>query len=420
VARLDRPDGDVETLAGRLAAIRTWAYIAQRGDWLADPAHWAARTLAVEERLSDALHAGLTQRFVDKRTSALVRQIGGGAAALPVTIGEDGEVMIDTHPIGRLEGFRFVVAPEARATDKRLLLATAEKRLAAERARRARALIDAPDGDLSMREGEIRWQGHVVATLAAGRSLARPEATLDPALDCLDVALRREVLTRVRRWTADAVAQAVPTLARLAELARDEQATPALRSIAGALEAGAGFTERQPLRAAIDALTPADRQRLRKAGVTIGALDLFDPRLLKPRAQPWRIALLAARGEAVALPPAGATALARGTPGGVPAMGFRPLATQAVRVDLVERIARAAHEARDGRKPFTPDPALATSIGLQPTTIARLMAELGFRPAQDAEGASGWRWHGRPQARRAAQPPAPGNVFAALATLRRG
>ncbi|MBS0285470.1 MAG: helicase, partial [Proteobacteria bacterium] len=374
VARLDRPDGDVETLAGRLAAIRTWAYIAQRGDWLADPAHWAARTLAVEERLSDALHAGLTQRFVDKRTSALVRQIGGSAAALPVTIGEDGEVTIDTHPIGRLEGFRFVVAPEARATDKRLLLATAERRLAAERTRRARALIDAPDGDLSMREGEIRWQGHVVATLAAGRSLARPEATLDPALDCLDVALRREVLARVRHWTTDAVAQAVPTLARLAELARDEQATPALRSIAGALEAGAGFTERLPLRAAIDALTPADRQRLRKAGVTIGALDLFDPRLLKPHAQPWRIALLAARGEAVAPPPPGATAVARGTPGATPAMGFRPLATQAVRVDLVERIARAAHEARDGRKPFTPDPALATSIGLQPTTIARLMA----------------------------------------------
>ncbi|QKR98878.1 helicase [Sphingomonas sp. CL5.1] len=416
VARLDRPDGDVETLAGRLAAIRTWAYIAQRGDWLADPAHWAARAQAVEERLSDALHTGLTQRFVDKRTSALVRQIGGGAAALPVTIGEDGEVTIDAHPIGRLEGFRFLVAADARAADKRLLLATAEKRLAAERARRARALIDAPDDDLSMREGAIRWQGHVVALLAAGRSLARPETALDPALDCLDLTLRREVLVRVRRWTGDALARAVPTLARLAELARDEQATAALRSIAGALEVGGGFTERLPLRAAIDALTPADRQRLRKAGVTIGALDLFDPRLLKPRAQPWRIALLAARGEAVPPPPAGATAVPRGTPGAIPAMGFRALATQAVRVDLVERIARAAHEARDGRKPFAPDPALATSIGLQPTTIARLMAELGFRPAQDAEGAAGWRWHGRPQPRRAA----PGNAFAALATLRHG
>ncbi|MFW2850676.1 helicase-related protein [Sphingomonas sp. TX0543] len=421
VARLDRADGDVETLAGRLAAIRTWAYIAQRGDWLADPAHWAARTLAVEERLSDALHTSLTQRFVDKRTSALIRQIGGGAGALPVTIEDNGDVSIDVHPIGRLDGFRFIVAPEARAADKRLLLATAEKRLTVERARRARAVVDAPDDELSMHAGEIRWQGHVLARIEAGRSLARPGAVLDPALDCLDAGLRREVGARVRGWIAEAIRDALPSLARLADLSRDEQATAALRSIAGALEAGAGFAERLPLRAAIDALAAADRHRLRKAGVTIGALDLFDPRLLKPRAQPWRIALLAAQGTAGATPPTGATAVPRDTPGASLAMGFRPLATQAVRIDLVERIAQAAHEARNGRQPFAPDPALATSMGLHPATIARLMTELGFRPVQDVEGATGWRWHGRPQPRRAEPlPPQPGNAFAALATLRRG
>ncbi|WEK44338.1 MAG: helicase-related protein [Candidatus Sphingomonas colombiensis] len=420
VARLDRADGDVETLAGRLAAIRTWAYIAQRSDWLADPAHWAARTLAVEERLSDTLHTSLTQRFVDKRTSALIRQIGGGAGALPVTIEDNGEVSIDTHPIGRLDGFRFTVAPEARAADKRLLLATAEKRLITERARRARGVIEANDADLSMHDGNILWQGHVLARLTAGRSMARPDVALDPALDCLDAGLRKDVLARVRRWVGDTLARALPALARLAELARDEHATSGLRSIAGELEAGAGFAARLPLRAAIEALDPAERHRLRKLGVTIGALDLFDARLLKPRAQPWRIALLAARGETVTPPPAGATAVPRDTPGATPAMGFRALAAQAVRVDLVERIARMAHEARDGRKPFAPDPALATSMGLQPPTIARLMAELGFQPAPATEGAPAWRWHGRPQPRRVATPPAPGNAFAALAALKHG
>ena len=76
IARLDTVAGDVETIAGRIAAARSWAYIAHRADWLADPAHWAERTRELEERLSDALHAGLTQRFVDKRTTALIRQIG--------------------------------------------------------------------------------------------------------------------------------------------------------------------------------------------------------------------------------------------------------------------------------------------------------------------------------------------------------
>jgi ATP-dependent RNA helicase SUPV3L1/SUV3 len=103
--------GDVETLAGRIAAARSWAYIAHRADWLEDPIHWAERTRAIEEKLSDALHASLTQRFVDKRTTMLLRQIGADASNLPVTIGPEGEVSVEEHPLGTLEGFRFTVAP---------------------------------------------------------------------------------------------------------------------------------------------------------------------------------------------------------------------------------------------------------------------------------------------------------------------
>ncbi len=400
VARLDRVDGDVETIAGRVAAVRTWAYIAQRKDWLADPAHWAARTLAVEERLSDALHTSLTQRFVDKRTSVLMKQIGAGAGALPVEIGAQGEVTIDTHAIGRLEGFRFVVAPEARAADKRLLLATAEKQLVRERRARGEALVAAEDRALTLGGGgAIVWAGHEVARLARGRSLGRPAVVLDPALDCLDPVLRRAAGERVQRWVDGAVARHVPVIAALAALARDPGATSPLRSVAAALEAGGGMTARLPSRAAVEALTPEDRNRLRRAGVTIGALDLFDSRLLKARARPWREALLAAAGATLAA-------------------GYRPLGAQAVRVDLVERIAHAAHDARPkkggGRGAFQPDPALATSMGLEASTVARLMAELGFRPLPEGR----WAWRGRPPAKPVA--PRPDNVFAALAALGRG
>lgn len=417
VARLDRVDGDVEIIAGRVAAIRTWAYIAQRGDWLADPQHWAARTMAVEERLSDALHTSLTQRFVDKRTSVLMKQIGAGAGALPVEIGAEGEVTIDTHSIGHLRGFRFVVAPDARASDKRLLLATAEKQLTRERAARGQALSQAENAAFALTAGGIvMWQDHPVARLVRGRSLARPAVQLDEALDCLDPALRRAVNARIQAWVDDAVKAQLPVLATLAEIARDAAATPALRSVAAAIEAGGGLAQRLPVRGAVEALTPHDRHRLRKAGVTIGALDLFDPRLLKQRARPWREAVLAAAGAPVPeAPREGATVLPRGARGATLAAGFRPLGAQAVRVDLVERIARSAHDARPkgqgARAPFLPDPALATSIGLEPGTVARLMVELGFRPA--AEGR--WAWRGRPAAK--VTRPRPDNAFAALAEL---
>ncbi len=63
------------TLSGRLAQIRTWTYAAHRPGWVKDSAHWQAQTRAVEDRLSDALHEMLTQRFIDRRTSVLMRSL---------------------------------------------------------------------------------------------------------------------------------------------------------------------------------------------------------------------------------------------------------------------------------------------------------------------------------------------------------
>ncbi|HEU0045344.1 helicase-related protein [Sphingomonas sp.] len=467
IARLDTVAGDVETLAGRVAAVRTYAYIAHRPNWLADPAHWAERTRAIEERLSDALHASLTQRFVDKRTTALMRQLGAGASAMPVVIGAEGEVLVEDHPIGRLDGFRFTVASDARAGDKRLLLAAAEKRLGGERAKRAGELVGGgdeafalgfdesgepvpehlpgegrgpvathsevkdgpqpPDSSIlgpGLRRGRnlgrdpvIIWQSHPVATLVPGPSPARPLVKLDRALDALEPPARTGVKARLERWLADQLARRVPALGQLADLARDRTVSPGLRVIAGALETAGGIAPRRPLGVSLDALPAAERKALRQAGVTIGALDLFVPALLKPEAARWRRLLLGLKGAPPPLPAIGATVLPRGAPGAVLASGFRPLGSQAVRVDLVERIARGAFDARAGRKPFAPDPALATSMGLEAATLARLMAELGFRHvAPEAPVTeSRWVWRGRPPVATAAPVARPDGAFAALA-----
>ena len=421
IARLDTVAGDVETLSGRIASVRSWAYIANRKDWLADPAHWANRTREVEERLSDALHASLTQRFVDKRTTALIRKIGADASALPVTVGPEGEVMVDDHPIGRLDGFRFSVDASARAGDRRLLLAAAERHLAGERGARATALIEAADADIMLAGVALMWRGHPVATLAPGPSLARPRLQLDRSLDCLAPALADRVRIRLTRWFDDGMRRRARALVALAAITRDAAASPALRIVAAELEDQAGIAARMPLRASVEALSPDDRKRLRSIGVTVGALDLFDPRLLKPGAQAWRAALLAVRGRDLPASPDAATVLARGSIGATLAAGYRPLAQQAVRIDLVERVARAVHDARpkgagQGRAPFVPDPALARSMGLAPATIDRLLTELGFRAVKGDAGAR-WAWQGRPAPRRAAAEPPVTGAFAGLADL---
>ena len=439
IARLDNMGGDVETLAGRIAATRSWAYIAHRPDWLESPEHWAERTRAIEERLSDALHASLTQRFVDKRTTVLLRQIGADASNLPVTIGPEGEVSVEEHALGRLEGFRFVVDPDARAADKRMLLAAAEKRLGSELRKRGEALRDADDSELFLvprrRPGpsleglatgprpspgnlEVEWQGAIVAQLQPGPNLARPRITLDRALDILDAQTRATIQSRLESWFAGQLARHAPALAKLDAVTRDPAAGPRLRAIAGALLETGGLLPRRAAGPMVEALDPDARKGLRAIGVTIGTLDLFAAGLLKPGAARWR-RMLMGLGEG---PREGATVLPRAASGADLPHGFRPLGSQAVRVDLVERIARAAHDSRakngrGGRKPFAPDPALATSMGVQPDTLSRLMAQLGFRTVRGKEGA--WIWQGL-VATPKAKPAPTGNAFAALASLHDG
>ena len=421
IQRLDNISGDVETLAGRIAAARSWAYIAHRADWLQDPIHWAERTRAIEEKLSDALHASLTQRFVDKRTTVLLRQIGADASNLPVTIGPEGEVSVEEHPLGTLEGFRFTVQPDARAADKRMLLAAAEKRLAGEYRKRGEAPIEAPDHELTLvprpsPERGVEWRGHPVATLKPGTNRVRPRIVLDRALDVLDPQARTAIQARLEAWFAAQITRHLPVLAKLDATCRDPEAGGSLRALANALLDAGGLLPRRAAAALVEGLDADARKRLRAIGITIGTLDLFAPTLLKPAAARWRRELMAL-AEA---PPEGSTVLPRNAPGADLAHGFRPLGAQAVRVDLVERIARAAHDARQGRKPFVPDPALATSIGLTPETLARLMAQLGFKTARARESEPQlWIWQGlTPVAKPKAAPT--DNAFAVLAGLRSG
>jgi len=422
VTRLERVEGDIEALADRLAGIRSWAYIAQRGDWLADPPKWAERTRAVEARLSDALHERLTQRFVDRRTAVLVRDIGArGADALPVTVAADGEVSVGPEPIGHLAGFEFRVDPTARHADKRLLLAAAERRLGDELDRRAAALCDAPDTEFRLIEEAgglaIGWDGQVLARLAPGRSLMEPAVRTARALDRLSTSRRARLRARLERWVESQVDRHLAALKALAKAAGDASVSPGVRALAAMLVDAGGLIPRRSIAAQLAALDKADRHRLFQFRVRLGALDVYIQSLLKPAAQLWRGALLSVRSNQPMprLPqPSAATLDGSADPRGA-ALAFRRIGTTWLRIDLADRLAAHAHQVRQHGGEDPVDAALATSLGLDEATIRHLMAEVGFVPSGEA-----WKWRGhrRPR-RREPQGPRPGNAFAALAGLKR-
>ncbi len=426
LTRLDSIQGDVDTLAARIAAVRTWAYVAHRADWLVDPAHWAEKTRTLELKLSDALHQKLTERFVDRRTSVLMKTIGNDPALLDVDVDDAGSVTVDGETIGSLSGFTFTPDAAARGQDHKRLLAAAELRLPKELARRAQRLIEEPDaafGVLTEAGAPMRlvWGKTQLGLLKPGKSLLKPKLHFDPAIARLDPKLRSAIETRLNVWLDHMIRTRLPGLVRIANCAGDPDIAPALRGVLVQLTEQGGVLDRSGVDEVLAGLERKDRHALQQLGVTIGTLDLFMPPLLKPEPTRLRLALIAARrGQTMPpLPLPGLGLLDRPSADlarAAQSAGFRRFGEQMLRIDLVEKIARSAHDVRGSARTAMVDPALATSLGVGAATYGRIMRALGFMPEGDAHSHK-WRWRGRPR-RPAVQPPTSG-AFAALGQLKR-
>src|SRR4029077_15005917 len=174
----DRTDGDIDTLANRIAHIRTWTFVSNRGDWLLDPGHWQERTKAIEDSLSDALHERLTQRFVDRRTSALMRGLKE-KDELYAEIGDDGAVKVERHYVGRLKGFRFFADTEAEGIHGKATRNAASHVLAKELAMRVRRVVAAKGDAFKLgRNGSLVWRDVEIARLEAGDDPLKPSVVV--------------------------------------------------------------------------------------------------------------------------------------------------------------------------------------------------------------------------------------------------
>jgi len=167
IARIDRTEGDIDQLVQRIAYIRTWTYISHRGDWLADAKHWQERSRAVEDKLSDALHQQLTQRFVDRRHAMLSKRLAA-ARDFVSQVSADGDVIVEGHAVGRLEGLRFVPERAANSEAQKSLMTSARRALAQEFPYRLRRLETADDAAFSLNDaGLIAWDGMAIARIEA-------------------------------------------------------------------------------------------------------------------------------------------------------------------------------------------------------------------------------------------------------------
>ncbi|MCO5145250.1 MAG: helicase [Aquamicrobium sp.] len=400
VRRADTTEGDIDTLSARIAQIRTWTFVSHRPGWLADPAHWQEKTREIEDRLSDALHERLTKRFVDRRTSVLMRRLRENAM-LEAEIDPAGDVTVEGHHVGSLQGFRFTADQSAGGEDAKAVKAAAQKALAAEFEARAERFANSANGDFALAsEGLLRWIGAPVATLTTSEDPLFPRVIL-LADEQLTGPARDKVAARAERF----VRYQIETLLKpLVDLKAADQLSGLARGIAFQLVENFGLINRRDVADDVKALDQEARAALRRLGVRFGAFHVFTPALLKPGPAGLVTLLWSLAHDGKDKPGFGdvVNALASGRtslvvdPGFEPAFyrlaGYRMLGRRAVRVDILERLAdlirpalswRAGTGARpdgayDGAA-FLVTPAMMSILGATAEDMEEILKSLGYR-----------------------------------------
>ncbi len=366
VDALDRVDGDLDALAARIAQVRTWTFIANRPDWLRDPEHWQGVTRRVEDTLSDALHERLAQRFVDRRTSVLMRRLRENAM-LEAEITSGGDVMVEGQHVGQINGFRFTPDPQASGEAAKALNAAAQKALASEIEGRATRVHEAVDEAFVLaNDGLIRWLGEPVGRVGAGAHILEPQVRII-ADEQLTGSMLDQVQRRLDLWLAQHVTKLLGTLV---ELEKSAELEGIAKGIAFQIAEALGVLERSRVADEVKTLAQDARATLRKMGVRFGAYHLYLPALIKPApralaAQLWALKNGGTEGvkgldEVPYLASSGRTSFVADPSvlkGFYRAAGFRVCGERAVRVDILERLAdliRPAIAYRPGTTPGDP------------------------------------------------------------------
>lgn len=379
IKRLDKVAGDIDALSKRLAFVRTWTYVTQRNGWVSNERYWRDEARAVEDRLSDALHGALTQRFVDRRTSILMRRLKQ-KESLVADVNSKGEVTVEGEFVGRLNGFRFQLDKNATEQEARTLRAAATQALQPEFKLRADRMYNAPDTEFEFTEqGGLMWGESAVGKLVAGADIMSPmiEVFVDEEAGA-DVA--QKVQRRLGHFMERKITAAFEPLIALG---KDEAVTGLARGVAFRLVESLGVIPRSVIANDIKKLDQDARGLLRKHGVRFGQYTIYQQLMLKPAPTRLRLVLWALQeglDEFPEAPPPGLVtipALVDAPKGYYPRAGYRLAGTRAIRIDMLERLADMIRS-QDSRAGFEATPDMLSITGMTFEQFADLMEGLGY------------------------------------------
>ena len=372
--------GGIDAISAKLAAIRTWNYVAQKPNWLEDPLYWRKKTRSIEDRLSDALHQKLTTRFIDTRFSVLMKNLQKKEQFVS-TVSNNGEIVIDGLTIGTLKGFRFDRAIGKSPEEEKALKTATAAALAPRYTHLANKVSKAPNGEFSLSDnGTILWLGNLVGELEKSQDPYFPHVKL-----CVDDEVSSDDRDKIRsRLDAYLSHLVTDELKNLIELRNDTTLEGDVKGFAFRMIEAFGVLRRDAVSAEVGELDQDKRKLLRSHGIRFGQFTIFEVTSVKPHPTRLRLILWVVHNgfkEFCSPPQPGLTTYEVATTepeGYFPLCGFYQIGNLAVRVDILERLMNLIR-VEDSRKGFKANQAMISLTGLSFERFASLMKDLGYK-----------------------------------------
>ncbi len=285
--KLDKLEGNVDSLSNRIANVRTWSYVSNKNNWVENQNYWIEKTKLLEDKLSDRLHEELSKTFIDKRASVLARGLKQDME-LDTKILENNEVMIEEQFIGRIKGLKLELDLKKGAleTDIKSLKKAARQTVGPELRKRVQKVIDTGLVELAD-DFKIYWNNSPIGKLTPGKDYLNPglELIVD---DILDNDQKQKLITFLNKWLRSKVNN---TLKSLVDIKNLKDKNTSIKALAYQLYENNGVLKRGQVSEYLQNLKQEDRKILRDLGVKFGRYHIFLYKLIKPEAVSLRTML---------------------------------------------------------------------------------------------------------------------------------
>ncbi|MFL2812645.1 MAG: helicase-related protein [Paracoccaceae bacterium] len=380
IISLDKYDGEIEKLSRRLSYIRTWNYVANRGSWLENPSFLQKAAKSIEEKLSDKLHQLLIERFIDRRTTVLLKIIRG-KGKLNVEFNQNNDLLVENQIIGRVEGLNFVFNDTDSSIEKKRLLLISKDIVVSKIKNIVDQLYETSDSEFSINNsGEIIWQKNVIGRLVRGNSIYKP--IVKPIIsEIIPSSIVKKIETRIQYFTNNYIKENFSSLFSIMD---DKEIAGISAGLIFIMSEHLGVLSRNHVIKEVKSLDQDCRAKFRKYGFRFGQYSVYHPLFLKPeptrlRMTLWNIFNQVEKKITPPLPGLVTVPILNGVENTYYEIaGFKNLGSRAIRIDMLERLADLIRS-EDTKRGFKVTSEMLSITGLSFTQIKDILENLNYK-----------------------------------------